>query len=194
MKRGQHILMVLLALVAGLIGGFVSSHLIQPVLAEKQAKPHEVVVAEEFRLVDKDGKVIGTLSKTEYTDGPVLRLFQAKMVTMFSPHGLHLHTRTEDGKLNLDGFYTATDFRVKSGGDAISYFDGALRIDGEKGNIDLLVGENGPAIDLTEEGRVRATLGGKRLKTKKSGTLITRSPASLVLFDKKGNVIWSTPQ
>jgi hypothetical protein len=58
MSKKQYSLMIVLALVAGLVGGVVSSQFLmgQPAFAEKKAKPQKVIEAQEFRLVDKDGK------------------------------------------------------------------------------------------------------------------------------------------
>ena len=59
----QYSLTVLLALVAGLVGGVVSSqfYIGQPVFAQKTEQPGKVIIAEEFRLVDKNGKTCATL-------------------------------------------------------------------------------------------------------------------------------------
>ncbi|MDH3559180.1 MAG: hypothetical protein OEV25_16455 [Deltaproteobacteria bacterium] len=58
MNKKQYSLMLVLALVAGLVGGVVSSQFFmgQPAFAEKKSNPMKVVESEEFRLVDKDGK------------------------------------------------------------------------------------------------------------------------------------------
>ena len=58
MNKKQYSLMLVLALVAGLVGGVVSSQFLmgQPAFAEKKAKPQKAIEAEEFRLVDKNGK------------------------------------------------------------------------------------------------------------------------------------------
>lgn len=58
MNKKQYSLMLVLALVAGLVGGVVSSQFLmgQPAFAEKKSNPLKVVESEEFRLVDKDGK------------------------------------------------------------------------------------------------------------------------------------------
>ena len=58
MNKKQYSLMLVLALVAGLVGGVVSSQFLmgQPAFAEKKSNPVKVVESEEFRLVDKDGR------------------------------------------------------------------------------------------------------------------------------------------
>lgn len=50
------------------------------------------------------------------------------------------------------------------------------------------------AINIYDNDALRAVLGSIDLQVPKTGTVIKRSPSSLVLFDKKGDVIWSTPQ
>lgn len=62
MTKKQNSLMLVLALVAGLVGGVVSSWFLmgQPVYAEKEAQ--KVIEAEEFRLVDRQGKIHAELS------------------------------------------------------------------------------------------------------------------------------------
>jgi|GEM_PF-1268952 len=62
-KKKQCSLMVVLALLAGLVGGMVSSQLFmgQLVFAETAQQNEQVVVAREFRLVDKRGKTRAVL-------------------------------------------------------------------------------------------------------------------------------------
>ena len=58
MNKKQYSLMLVLALVTGLVGGVVSSQFLvgQAAFASKKEKPRKVIEAQEFRLVDKDGK------------------------------------------------------------------------------------------------------------------------------------------
>ena len=58
MNKKQYSFMLVLALVAGLVGGVVSSKFLmgQLAFAEKKSNPMKVVESEEFRLVDKNGK------------------------------------------------------------------------------------------------------------------------------------------
>jgi hypothetical protein len=62
-KRKQCSLMIVLTLLAGLVGGMVSSQLFmgQVVFAETAQQNEQVVVAREFRLVDKRGKTRAVL-------------------------------------------------------------------------------------------------------------------------------------
>ena len=76
MKRRQYLLLVVLAVVAGLIGGAVSNRLFVARTAEAQGtKQHErVVIAEEFRLVDKEDNLRGIMGFSD-NGGPELSLY-----------------------------------------------------------------------------------------------------------------------
>ena len=78
MERKQCSLTAVLALVAGLVGGVVSSQFFIgfPVFAEKKANAQKIVEAEEFRLVDAHGKVLGGLRVTPSGEAE-LALFSA---------------------------------------------------------------------------------------------------------------------
>jgi hypothetical protein len=62
MKNQQRLGIILLASFAGFVGGFISNHTFQSssAFAEKQPLHQKVVIAEEFRLVDKDGTIFGS--------------------------------------------------------------------------------------------------------------------------------------
>jgi hypothetical protein len=66
MGRKQYGLVVLLALVAGFIGGVFSSQIFasRPLFTEKEPRQQKVVVAEKFRLVDETGMVRAALGLT----------------------------------------------------------------------------------------------------------------------------------
>ena len=62
MNKKQFGLLLVLSLLAGLVGGILTSQFFlgTPVFAQKKVGPHNVVTAEEFRLVDKEGKILST--------------------------------------------------------------------------------------------------------------------------------------
>lgn len=78
MNRKQCVSVVALALVAGLVGGVVSTQLFvgKPAFAEKKPPHEKVLRAERFLLVDKDGKMHGVLAVDENSSGfhPTLSL------------------------------------------------------------------------------------------------------------------------
>lgn len=61
MKRKKQLKMILMAAFAGFIGGLASNQIAQPqsAIAEKSFVNQKVVIAEEFRVVDQDGKIVG---------------------------------------------------------------------------------------------------------------------------------------
>ena len=92
MKTKPQLFIILLATLAGFMGGLISNHIFEtrPAFAVKEPKYQKVVTAEEFRVVDKDGKIIGSFGNPAYlfdifpvideslTPVPQLRLGQEK--------------------------------------------------------------------------------------------------------------------
>jgi len=68
MKKKQPLFIILLATFAGFAGGFISNQIFQtkPAFAKKALSHHKVVIAEEFRVVDKDGKILGSFGTPDY--------------------------------------------------------------------------------------------------------------------------------
>jgi len=68
MKKKQPLFIILLAALAGFAGGFVSNQIFQtkPAFAKKALSHQKVVIAEEFRVVDKDGKILGSFGTPGY--------------------------------------------------------------------------------------------------------------------------------
>jgi hypothetical protein len=68
MKTKPQLFIILLASLAGFMGGLISNQIIdtRPAFAVKEPKYQKVVVAEEFRVVDKDGKIIGSFGTPGY--------------------------------------------------------------------------------------------------------------------------------
>jgi len=167
MKTKQYSLMLTLALVAGLIGGFVSSCAIQPVIAEKTVKPPKVIEGQEFRLVDMNGKVWGEIG-----------IHQAGGSSIF------LQGKNSQVFLGSVGANASLGFAyIPNTAKTVNY------------GASITVGkEFGPMICLSDETGVRAVLGRTKLRDEKTEALIIRSLASLILFDEKGNVLWKAPE
>jgi hypothetical protein len=62
MKNKQPLIIILLAAFAGFAGGFISNQIFQTksAFAEKAPGHQKVVIAGEFRVVDKDGKILAS--------------------------------------------------------------------------------------------------------------------------------------
>jgi len=163
MNKKQYVLTVALAVVAGLLGGVVSSFLFMgtPVFAQKTEIP-EVIRAKSFEVVDKDGKRRAALGMV--FGEPSLALFdkndkrRALLSLLDGEPGLYLYDKNEQPRA-------------------------ALGMDGGEPGLWLKDKNN----------KLRAALGRAELEVMKTGETRQRPAGSLVLFDKDGNVIWSAP-
>ena len=195
MNRKQYFLMILLALVAGLIGGALSSQFftIQTALAAKTIKPHEKIIrAGRFELVDEKGNIYATLRLSD--SGPQL--------TMYDLKGSAVIELTADAvpfiSLRQDNYNYARlsemGLTIEESGYSLHLWANQFIMRGPNGEVEIASVRPGPHIYLEQYGRGKSTLGCIELVTKKTGTKITRSAASLVLFDGKYSSIWSTPE
>ncbi len=229
MKKKQLSLMLVFALIAGFIGGALSSQLftIQSAFADKAIKPQKLVVAEEFRVVDKKGKTIARLHDLDgmpvlwmesYNGSPETRISNGTISILGPDHSLyvkpthisihgpngsvkiestspgpHISLRRDDHNYarisNMGLTIEESGYRSDVQATVSSMWDPSLKV-----GVVISSGLPGPHISLFQNGHLRSTLGYKELLTKKTGTKTTRSAASLVLFDEKGNVIWETPE
>jgi hypothetical protein len=156
---------VVMALIAGLVGGVVSSWFFvgQTVFAEKKALQQKVVRAEEFMLVDEDGTCL------------------AKLTHIGSGVSFNL------GNDNRSFFNIALSEDLDG--------DIAVMAVGTKkhGIVNLFVDKHGPRLSIIDGSRnLRAVLGKVSLELE-SGSTETRAPSSLVLFNKKSEVTWKAP-
>jgi len=80
MKRRQYVLMVGLGIVAGFFGGLMSGCFFagEPVFAGNASKHQKVIEAEEFRLVDSQGRKMGALEMVDRGNWPALTLWNGK--------------------------------------------------------------------------------------------------------------------
>lgn len=76
MEKGHYGLILVVALIAGFVGGFISHQLFmdRPAFAEKQPMHQKVVRGEQFDLVDRSGKIRGSWNVSKDGD-PMLILF-----------------------------------------------------------------------------------------------------------------------
>ncbi len=95
--------------------------------------------------------------------------------TSISYDGIKIHNPDQTGLL-----IRANEFNMEGPNDRIEITSNSLF-------------SPGPHISIIQDGLGKSTLGCIDLVTR-SGTKKSRSAASLVLFDGKGNSIWSTPE
>ncbi len=190
MSAKRYGLLVALGLIAGLLGGGLSSRVLfgQPPVQEP-AKPSKILTAEEFQLVDEKGAVRAALSMS--TGGPGIILFD-KAGNFRAMLGLA--TGEEYPVLSLldaEKHHRATLALKVNGEPYLGLFDKT----GKRRMSFTLDGEKGPRIALLDNnGQTRAALGAVDLtKVTAMGGIETQQPVSLVLFDKDEKPIWRAP-
>ncbi len=191
MNKKQFGLLLMLSLLAGLVGGMLTSQFFlgTPVLAEKKVGAQNIVIAEEFRLADKEGKILSTWGM--YAGGPGIVLFgkNGQFRAVFS-----LTSPAEGPVLTFadnKGNHRAT---VGLGAERQPYV--TLRDQTGNERISLSLDDDGdPYLALYDQAEnARAILGTMdSIKLKRTGTIERRSVSSLVLLGKDGQITWKTP-
>jgi len=175
MSKKQYSLMLVLALVAGLVGGVVSSQFLvgQTVWAEKKAKPQKVIEAQKFVLRNAKGNIRAELAI--HTLG----------VKNYEGVGLYLYDKKGGTRVEL---------KLVDELPMLGFFDPTAEI-GFKNRVYLFVRPNSmPTLILRDESsNNRTILGYTEVKDAVTGVVEKRPPSSLVLFNEKGNAIWQAP-
>jgi hypothetical protein len=181
MAKSQYMVMLVLALVAGVIGGALSSK----ILWRQQEIPEDsimkkVIVANEIHLVDHQGKARWVLAFSK--DGEPSVTFVNKDGWAPMAMGVNRHGFP---------FFNMILQPRKGGGPSLTLMDGRM-----KNRAVLGLWENGePHLTLLDrDGQVRATLGSTVIRDSMTGSSVRRPCSSLVLFDERGKIIWSAPQ
>ena len=191
MNKKQFSLLLMLSLFAGLVGGMLTSQFFlgTPVLAEKKVGAQNVVIAEEFRLVDKEDKILSTWGM--YAGGPGIVLFgkNGQFRAVFSL------TSPDEGPIltfaDNKGNHRAT---VGLGAERQPYV--TLRDQTGNERVSLSLDDDGdPYLALYDQAEnERAILGTMdSMKLKRTGTIEKRSVSSLILLGKDGQITWKTP-
>lgn len=215
MNRRQYLLLVVLTVVAGLVGGAVSNRVFVAKIAlaqedtqedkavdrpfdlskylegltplDKDKKQHEkVIIAQEFRLVDKDGKTLGRFGLSE-VGGPRLVLSDENGL----PRAM-LSLSSGNPVLSLHG--KDTDVSIAAGVLSEAPWMVLVDRDGTPRACLRLQPDGSPSLHLCDKGgKIRAALGTTDLEITQTGEARRRAASSLVLFDKDGKVMWSAP-
>jgi hypothetical protein len=178
----KNILMVIVAFLAGLVGGMLSSTWIRSYEAEVQQElaSKNVVVASEFHLVDDHGKDRWVLKLS--MDGEPNITFINK--NGWAPMAMGVN------KSGLPYFNMVLEPH-KAAGPSFVLMDNQIRNRALLG----LDGEGHPYLTLLDQtGQVRAALGRVELTNPATGLREKRPCSSLVLMDENGEVVWSAPE
>lgn len=141
----------------------------------------EVVQATEFRLVDSQGNMRGTFTTMQgYPQLSVLSSSGA--VASLTPHQISL---SRAGDVIGTGTFT-----LQFAEDSTA---AGLRIAGEHGEMRFVALKDGPAFEIRDStGNPRVVVGTTRLSRTTGSTEIT-TPASILLLDQQGHVVWRAP-
>jgi hypothetical protein len=214
MNTKQQALTVLLALIAGLAGGVVSSHFFvdDTVIVEKPVQHQKVVTAEEFQLVDEEKKTRATL-KLDAHRRTSLSLINEEGVAVAklesSKDGSSLTLSDQHGRDRIwlmaseilgEAYLYMVDYlgmprcvlHADKDGKSYLYMNDPNRVP----RISFGVEADGtPSIEVKDKnGNSRAVLGIARLTDKRTGNIETGILPSLVLLNEKGEVLWSEPK
>lgn len=181
MGKKPYVVMLILALIAGVIGGVLSSKIFsRQDETPEDAELRKVIVANEIHLVDQDGKARWVMAMSR--DGEPSVTFVNK--DGWAPMAMGVNR-------NGFPFFNMILQPGKGGGPSLALMDGTM-----KNRAVLGLWEDGePYLRLSDRnGQVRATLGSTVLRDSVTGASIRRPCSSLVLFDEEGEIIWSAPQ
>jgi hypothetical protein len=157
--------------------GIVVAVIVAAIFVGGQDKTNKVIQANEFQLIDASGNVRGTWETSESGAQLVEKDLTGRVT-------VGLSADKDAGMLlnNSDSFLLASPNGVN-----------ALSKSGE--NVFINVGEDagGPSVSVTDKEGYSADLGRTDLVVPKTGKKEQTPTASLVLFNKDKNVLWSAP-
>lgn len=220
MDKKQFCLFLIVALFGGLIGGFLSGKVFTDNMAFAQGdKKPKIIEANEFRVIDQDGKTHATLGMKIGRWGN--RLYETGHLNikghngevMINSVGINAKGKNTSMwidssslrvyKLDITGNTNLETIRLGNSGSlnlitSESMGPPSLIISDEnsgKIRLKISIHETGePYIELIDsEMNSRAVLGRTELYSNKTSSTEIRHESSLVLFNEKGDVLWSAP-
>jgi len=177
MNRKQFVLTLSVAVISAFLGGIFGVWFLMPPSVLAQDEPQKVIRAEEFQVVDEDSRIRMMIQ----SDGITLYDVQGEPKTFWRSNNGYsfLGFPSDNGQLQVGMAPEGPMITMRDSHDA----DG----------LSLTLFRNKPNLTLYESGDERAILGTTDLKNNRTGSTEIRAPASLVLFDEEGNVVWSAP-
>ena len=177
----QFILLVVLALFAGLVGGVLAGRVffVAPAAVKDDEGLKKVVVAHEFHLVDADGRDRWVLNLSK--DGEPNFTFINK--NGWAPMAVGV---------NKEGlpFFNMVLEPSKDKGPALILMDSDMK----KRALLGLERDGGPYLNLLDHnGQVRVALGCAEITNPLTGLKERRPCSSIILFDERGKIVWSAP-
>ncbi len=197
MNRKQFLLTLSATVISAFLGGAVSVWLLMPQSVLAQDEPPKVIEAQEFRVVDDNGVVRGSIglnqSGVTLNFRDVTRTKSAEILVTEIGVGIVLSDESQESAIRMmtgesSGYGSISITAAESTLIAtpniltVSHPAGSILVDAEKPMIRVADSRHAP----------RAILGVTSL-TVPTGSTEIRAPSSLVLFDEDGDVVWSAP-
>jgi hypothetical protein len=182
MGRKTYLAILALAFLGGLFGGAVSGRLFsrEPEALSPESGARRVIVAQEFHLVDQDGKERWVLALSRAGEPNITFINKdgwAPMALGMNEEGLP--------------FFNMVLEPDKRGGPSMVLMDSAMRDRAHLG----LARDGEPSLTLLDaSGRSRAVLGRAEIRNPFTGSMEKRPVSSLVLMDEEGTVTWAEPR
>ena len=172
---------------AALIGG--------SLLLMGQAKTSRTVEAESFVLRDPQGRLRATLDM--WHGSPMLRLYDKSSVARAwlwlagnGEPGLTFYDAAGNPMVTLAATKDGASLSLNQGAMKTLSLQESIR---QKGGIGLSAMNGGAKLEAEDSQGFSVVLGNTELVTPKTGETHQTSAASIVTFDRDGNVLWSTP-
>jgi hypothetical protein len=197
MNSRQRASLILLAIVAGFMGGFISNKCftLRPAFAENESKPQEVVIAKEIKLIDDRGILRARLGFNHNLRLTEFILYSPLDDPLHAP-SINLSTGNMGGFLRIEG---ASSHNVHAHRAILSAYEsqatmsmGSSSI--PEGNIELSTSDLSTDIVLRDYGyNRRVIIGNVDLANKKTGFHGKNPLSSIVLLNEKEDFLWAAP-
>ena len=181
MDKRQWILLVALALFAGGVGGVLAGRIFfeAPTVPREDEGLKKVVLAEEFHLVDAEGRdrwVLNLSKNGEPTITFINKNGWAPMALGINKGGLP--------------FFNMVLEPSKEGGPSLILMDSEMKNRALLG----LDKDGGPYLNLLDQdGQIRVAVGCSEIANPLTGLKERKPCSSIILFDEAGKVLWSAP-
>jgi hypothetical protein len=179
LNKLRYLLLVAVALTAGIAGGMISTRFLQG-FSEEDIHHRNIVVAHEFHLVDEEGKQRWLLTVSK--DGEPALTFVNK--SGWAPMAMGI---------NREGvpFFNMVLEPNQSGGPSLVLMDSRMKSRALLG----LSKEGEPQLAfLDHAGQRRLAMGCAEFPNPLTGVQEKRPCSSITLFDEQGKVLWSAPE
>jgi len=207
MSKKGFLLILIVASVSAFLGGFLSNRIYfsenvitkgsgkqQSVqsLEQKFLPEFKIVEANQFRLVDMEGKCLAKLTIEEVKDNFLDLPESTKSLKLSKTYNAVFEMKSVFGRNSMR--MTGNEFVIMSGSNKARLASTGIIIS-DKSYITIYADRLlGTAINISDDkGNTRAVLGTVDLKVTDTGETRKRPESSLVLFGKDGKVIYKAP-